>query len=243
MKIKDAREAYFREDKRGYKMGQRAFKDMTKDELYETARNLAKQTNRQFKNMLKADFRSPAVRGLLKSVSGNSKMSGKSIEEIYQQGAIKPKKTSTEAELREQISQAMDFMSAKTHTQKGTIVSELKAVATLAKTEDAAGRAKVSIDISSLTRTERNDMWETINDLMEKNTEFRYDWYVRSAEILEEIVNHIGVNAVKPADVVKEFLKREGYDDGDNNENKANATISDYEAEKEKQERDNSFSV
>ena len=101
--------------------------------------------------------------------------------------------------------------------------AERKAIETLAKPFDVAGRPKRSVDMTSFTRDELNEFWETVNHLMETNEDFRRDWYVTSPDLLEEISKHVNMNDGDVRTLVLDFIKKEGYDAGDQNANSINS--------------------
>ena len=213
MKIAAIRSLFSAVDKKGYKVGARAFNNMDHDELYETAANVAKQSNRQFARMVKAGYNSPAVRGYINAIHPDiTSLQGYTEEEILQLGKVQVKKGMTEETLKNQATISLKFMEAKTHTQKGTKAAESAALETLLKSEDALGDPKQSIDMTDMDRDTRRAFWEAIQEMKDKYNDMQDDWSAGSPIILAEIVTHLkDANATNVRDKIEELLKKKGY--------------------------------
>ena len=204
MKIKEAREAYTKKDSRGYKTGARAFANMSQEQLVDTARNVAKQTNRQFKKMVDAGYQSPAVRGLIKEVSGVTDLQGLTPDEKYQAGKISVSVNDSPEVLRSKIEESIKFMEAKTHTEKGTLKAEQQAIQTLAQ--------KTDINLNSISRDQRNAMWRKIEEMKNDQGIFAADWAIGSTKVLEKIIDHMEMTGNDDiSSLIDDFINFEYY--------------------------------
>ena len=204
MKIKEARQAYSKTDARGYKMGARAFNNLSYNQMLETTRNLAKQTNRQFKKMVDEGYKTPAVRGLIKEISGETQLNGLNNTEMYNAGKISVSTNDTIEELRAKAENSIKFMEAKTHTAKGAERAEKMSIETLAQNSN--------VDLSQISRDQRNDMWAKIDELKNQQGIFASDWALGSSKVLEKIVTHMNQNKnLGIRDMLDDFVNYEYY--------------------------------
>ena len=164
LSIQEARDKYNKKKSNGAIVGMNAFNHYLEKDLLNVARKLATQSNRQYKNMLSHNYKSPAVLGYYRANTGNRSDHKMDPTEMYNKGKITINKNMNKRQLMDAISHSLFFMNTETHT-----VSGYKKVLDRSK---AALKENTGVDLTNLTMDETADFWNRYNQLLEEGKQF-----------------------------------------------------------------------
>lgn len=203
---------YNKKDSAGIRMGGRALRGLSLEELESTARTITKYTNRKYRELIRSGIASEAALSYahnsgevdLNALSKKRKEATarnasnkwpekrkeaqqKKIEERYYDGLLQGTHKIKKGQSREyylgKIADAMGFMGAKTNTKKRAIESEKKRMATVKET--------YGLDMSKWENWKRRSFFEKVHELASTRPQFGSVWYSRSPDVVYDIVNEI----------------------------------------------------